>query len=323
MEQHALRRLSLLASLVIPGALSAQGAVDPSIAPRAATLIRTGAQVEATEMLGRYLATAPDDGAAWLQLGYVYLLDSRDWHRSNHIGDPPGALFLDFAATAFDQSIRLPTDSSLYLRAMVEFERTLSQVEESGWASLREGSAEGLMVAPPAYIAEAGRNLVNSCPAGGVLVTGNDLEAVGVWSALMAQQLRGDMVLLLPLRYSEDSLYRVRMADALHVAPELPVQSALAQVAAHRPVCYTPMSEGVAPTTGWTAIRLVRVTGAGDAFPANALAIGELLQVSASRPAALSREVVGLYLRAARTNHALCGSLLAPLGAQQRDACGH
>ena len=168
MEHLALRRLSLLASLALPGALAAQGAVDPSIGPRAASMIRNGAQVEATEMLGRYLATAPDDGAAWLQLGYVYLLDSRAWHRNAHLGDPPGELFLDFAATAFDQSLRLPTDSSAYLRAMVELERAISRVEDSGWASLGTAGPDGAAPMPPAYITEAGRNLASSCPVNGV-----------------------------------------------------------------------------------------------------------------------------------------------------------
>ncbi|MEO8634977.1 MAG: hypothetical protein ABI587_06850 [Gemmatimonadales bacterium] len=323
MEHHAFRRLSLLATLTLPGVLVAQGAVDPSIAPRAAVLIRAGAPVEATEMLGRYLATAPDDGAAWLQLGIVYLLDSRDWHRSAHIGDPPGDLFLDFAATAFDQSLRLPTDSSVYLRAMVELERAISRVEDAGWPSLRMADPDGPVSQPPRYVSEAGRNLVNSCPARGVLVTGSELEAVGVWSALVVQHLRADLVLFLPVRYAEDSLYRQRMAEELKVTSELPVRTALARVAEQRPVCYSPMSDStLTPRTGVRAMRLARVTGADDTMLPSALGIADLLQATASRPAALSREVVGLYLKAARANHELCGSLLAPLGAQQRDACG-
>ena len=58
------RRFSaLLGSLLLPGSLVAQAAVDPSVAPRAAAMERHGSRVEATERLGRYLATAPDDGA--------------------------------------------------------------------------------------------------------------------------------------------------------------------------------------------------------------------------------------------------------------------
>lgn len=324
MKQLPLRRLSILAGLVLPGAVAAQGAVDPSVAPRAASMIRSGAQVRATEMLGRYLATAPDDGAAWLQLGYVYLLDSRAWHRSSHTGDPPGTLFLDFAATALDQSLRLPTDSSVYLRAMVELERAISRVEDVGWPGLRAAGPDGPGSMPPAYIAEAGRNLVNSCPASGVLVTGSELEAVGVWSALVTQHLRADLVLFLPVRYREDSIYRQRMAAELRVAPVLPVEAALERVAEQRPVCYSPMSEsGLAPRTGLSPMRLVRVTGSSVVVLSDALGISELLHATLMRPAALPREVIMLYRTAARFNHELCGSLLAPLGAQQRDACGH
>ena len=177
---------------------------------------------------------------------------------------------------------------------------------------------------PPAYITEAGHNLVSSCPATGVLVTGSDLEAVAVWSALVAQDLRADLVLFLPVRYREDSLYRRRMADELQVGPALPVQEALARVAERRPVCYSPMSDSsLTPLTGLTVMRLVRVTGVGAAPPTGSLGIAELLRATLSRPAALPREVIGLYLKAARVNHELCGSLLAPFGAQQRDACGH
>ena len=71
----------------------------------------------ATELLGRYLATAPDDGVAWFQLGRFYLLDARDWHSPGHAGDPPGELYLEFASIALDQSSRLLIDSAVVYRA--------------------------------------------------------------------------------------------------------------------------------------------------------------------------------------------------------------
>ena len=69
----------------------------------------------AIDLLGHYLATAPDDGRAWLQLGRFYLFDSRDWHLHGHRGDPDGLLYLDFAATALDQAVRLSVDSGVVL----------------------------------------------------------------------------------------------------------------------------------------------------------------------------------------------------------------
>src|SRR5512143_3597240 len=95
------RTLTALAGFAaVPGLLAGQAAVDPSVAPRAAQMALAGQRTLATEMLGQYLATAPDDGRAWLELGRFYILDSRDWHHRRHLGDPPGSFFLDFAATA-------------------------------------------------------------------------------------------------------------------------------------------------------------------------------------------------------------------------------
>ena len=72
-----------------PGSVR-RAAIDPNVAPRAAALEREGERQMAIDMLGRYLATAPDDGRAWLQLGRFYLFDARDWHLHGHRGDPTG-----------------------------------------------------------------------------------------------------------------------------------------------------------------------------------------------------------------------------------------
>ena len=74
------------------GAVHAQAAIDPNVAPRAAALERSGERQMAIDLLGRYLDTAPDDGRAWFQLGRFYLLDARDWHLQGHRGDPDGLL---------------------------------------------------------------------------------------------------------------------------------------------------------------------------------------------------------------------------------------
>lgn len=317
------RRLAALLTLSLaPGALAAQAAVDPSFAPRAAALERSGRRVEATEMLGRYLATAPDDGAAWLELGRFYLFDARDWHRQGHLEESPGGLFLDFAATALDQSLRLPTDSSRLLRAMVELERATLDVEREGWAGMLADGTALRASYPPLYVIEFGRNLVSSCPAGGLMVTGTELETVGVWTVTMAGRERPDLVLLLPLRYDEDSVYRGRMAEALEIQPVRPVSEALTRVAERRPVCLTPGTDPAhAPRLTLTTVRLVRVAGpAGAELPAP-LSIIELASAHLSRPGALTTEVLAGYQRAASYNRQLCVSLLAPFGARSRDAC--
>src|SRR3712207_2927153 len=93
----------LLIPLGSPSSVTAQAAIDPNVAPRAAALERSGERRMAIDLLGRYLATAPDDGRAWFQLGRFYLLDAQDWHRRGHTGEPDGLLYLDFAATALEQ----------------------------------------------------------------------------------------------------------------------------------------------------------------------------------------------------------------------------
>src|SRR3954464_3828031 len=131
------RRLGVCAALLVAGVtqLAGQAAIDPNVAPRAAALERSGERQMAIDLLGRYLATAPDDGRAWFQLGRFYLLDARDWHLQGHRGDPDGLLYLDFAATAFDQAVRLAVDSGTVFRGLAELERSIVFLEDSGWGS--------------------------------------------------------------------------------------------------------------------------------------------------------------------------------------------
>jgi hypothetical protein len=314
---------ALLGIAVLPAVLAAQAAVDPSVAPRAALMAREGDRAQATEMLGRYLATAPDDGSAWLQLGLFYLADSRDWHRRGHVGQPGGPLFLDLAALALDESLRAPTDSGRLVRATVELARSASGVEDQGWDATLAASPAAPGVEPPAYVVEFGRNLVNSCPVGGVMVTPTDLEAVGVWSIVLNQRVRGDLVLFLPGLYGEDSLYRSRMAQVLQIDALMPVRAALERAAAHRPVCFSPTADStLTDNAPLTVIRLVRVAGPSHAEVPDPLSIADLAAVWNSRPTGLPRDVAALYLQAARFNQVLCASLLLPLGVRQRDACG-
>jgi tetratricopeptide (TPR) repeat protein len=144
----------LLAGLAAPARLPAQAAIDPNVAPRAAALEREGERQAAIDLLGRYLATAPDDGRAWLQLGRFYLFDARDWHLHGHRGDPDGTLYLDFAATALDQSRRLSVDSGLVFRGVTEVERALILVEDSGWSASRYSRAGTDLPGLPGFIVE-------------------------------------------------------------------------------------------------------------------------------------------------------------------------
>lgn len=316
------RLVALAGMAALPASLLAQAAIDPSVAPRAAAIANAGQRARATEMLGHYLATAPDDGAAWLQLGRIYLVDGREWHQDGHEQESPGPLFLDFAATALDQALRLPTDSSQLLRAQVEVERAALVAEAEGWPAVQR-TGIGRASPAPLFVLELGRNLLNSCPLGGVLVTASDLETIGVWTVALSGRERGDLVLLLPARYREDSVYRASMAAALAIQPVLPLADALTLIASRRPVCLTPATaEADLPRAELVPLKLLRVAGpAAPEFTAP-LTVIDLAATVLARPTALSREAVAEYQGAARYNPLLCVSLLVPLGARPRDACG-
>jgi hypothetical protein len=301
--------------------LYAQAAIDPNVAPRAATLDREGERQMAIDLLGHYLATAPDDGRAWLQLGRFYLFDARDWHLHGHSGDPDGLLYLDFAATALDQSLRLSVDSGLVFRGVTEAERTLIFIEDSGWSAERYSRAGPGTPVMPGYIVELGTNLLGSCPAGGVLVTGSDLEALSVWYGSLDNTLSG-IIPLRPALYATDSLYRMRMAAAMGVDPALPVQRALAAVAANRTLCLSPGTDtAAAPRLSWAPFRLVRVSRPASAGGEGGLSITELLKAARSGDSPWVTDVRGVYDAAARQNVLLCSSLLLLFGDAPPPAC--
>src|SRR5215218_161035 len=253
--RHRLPPVALVLFLIgtlTPAGLRAQAAIDPNVAPKAAALERSGERQMAIDLLGRYLAMAPDDGRAWFQLGRFYLLDALDWHLQGHRGDPDGPLYLDFAATAFDQAVRLSVDSGIVFRGLAELERSVVTLEDSGWTVARPGHLRTNTPEMPSFILELGANLLSSCPVGGVLLVGSDLEALSVWYD--NRDLRSREILpIRPDRYATDSIYRQRMAEAMDIDPRLPVRRALGDVAAHRPLCLTPTADSAAaPSITWS-----------------------------------------------------------------------
>jgi len=302
-----------LLTLAVGSRAAAQGAIDPNVAPRAAALEREGERSMAIDLLGHYLATAPDDGRAWLQLGRFYLFDARDWHLHGHRGEPDGTLYLDFAATALDQAARLSVDSGLVFRGVAEADRALVMMEESGWDPVRYARGRPDTPAMPPFIVELGANLLTSCPSRGVLLTGSDLEAMSVWYGSL-QRAPLDVVPLRPDLYATDSLYRERMAAAMGVDPSLPIQRALAAVAVSRPVCLSPTTDlAAAPALAWVPFRLVRVSRTVPEAP-DALSITELLKATRQDRSPWVEDVREVYDSAARFNALLCSSLLLFFG---------
>jgi hypothetical protein len=311
---------TLLAALVPSASILAQAAIDPNVAPRAAALEREGERGAAIELLGRYLATAPDDGRAWLQLGRFYLYDARDWHLHGHRGDPDGLLYLDFAATALDQSIRLSVDSGVVFRGLSEVERSLIFVEDSGWEPERYSRVRAGAPSMPSFVVELGANLLISCPAGGVLLTGSDLEALSVWSG-SHERATLDILPLRPDLYATDSLYRRRMAAVMDVDPALPVQRALASVAARRTICLSPGTDSAAaPALAWVPFRLVRLSRPPP-IGGDALSVTQLLKAARQNESPWVGHVRGVYDSAARYNALLCSSLILLFGDTPPPAC--
>jgi hypothetical protein len=271
-------------------------------------------------LLGRYLATAPDDGRAWFQLGRFYLLDARDWHLQGHRGDPDGLLYLDFAATAFDQAVRLAVDSGMIFRGLAELERSVVFVEDSGWGGAGRMRSRPDTPPMPSFILELGANLLSSCPVGGVLLVGSDLEALSVWYDNADLGSRK----ILPLRsdrYATDSMYRRRMAEAMGTDPGLPIRNALASVAARRPLCLSPTADSAAaPPVLWTSFRLARVSRPVAPGP-EALSITELLAAMRQGESVWLRDVRRVYDNAARHNALLCSSFLPVFGDTPPAAC--
>lgn len=315
----------LLGALGLAVAVAAEGraqaAIDPNVAPRAAALERQGERKVATEMLGRYLAVAVDDGRAWFQLGRFYRLDAADWHARGHRGDPDAVLYLDFAATALDQASRLRVDSGTVYRAYVEVDRAVVFLEDSGWTATRERFTWTATPPLPPLLVELGQNLVRSCPAGGILLTGDDLETAVVWHALVALRERPDLLPLRPGLYATDARYRSRMAAALDVDSALPVQSALARAARDRPVCLTPRADAAAvPSAEWRPLRLVRVDREAAA-PAEPLSLTFYVRAIGGGPGDWRRAAREVYGDAARWNTLLCSGLLRDLEVPP-PACG-
>lgn len=312
--------ISFLLGTLAPAGLRGQAAIDPNVAPKAAALERSGERQMAIDLLGRYLATAPDDGRAWLQLGRFYLLDARDWHLQGHRGDPDGLLYLDFAGTAFDQAIRLSVDSGIVFRGLVELERSVVAVEDSGWNVVGPGRPRSLSPEMPGFILELGANLLSSCPAGGVLLLGSDLEALSVWYDDLDLRTR-EILPIRPDRYATDSIYRRRMAEAMGIDPGLPVRNALEDVADRRTLCLTPTADSAAvPILEWRPFRLSRVSRVAAPGP-EALSVTELLEATRQGSSVWVHDVESVYDRAARFNNLLCASLLPVFGDSPPPAC--
>jgi hypothetical protein len=215
--------------------------------------------------------------------------------------------------------MRLSVDSGLIFRGIVEVERGLVAIEALGWAEAQTAGRDRGPRLPP-YVIELGENLLASCPAGGVLLTGSELEALSVWYGSRERPSR-DVLPIRPDLYATDSLYRARMARAMGVDPAWPVQRALGDVAPRRTLCVSPTTDSAAvPALSWAPYRLVRVSRPPGAGP-EAMSITELLKAARQSSSPWVMDVRGVYDRAAAHNLLLCSSLLLLYGDTPPPAC--
>jgi len=311
--------LALFATLPLAG----QGAVDPNVAPRAASLERAGDWDGAIELLGRYLATAPTDGSAWFQFGRMYLLAARRTHAPDPNGVVTGPEFLELSSIALDRAVELGVDSGVVFRGLVEMERALNMVEAYGWDATRSRLPWAHSASLPPFVAELGVNLLHSCPADGVLVTGSDLEAVAVWYASLQLGQRSDVFPLLPGRYATDPNYRAEAARSMGIQQAGTMADAIRLAASQRPLCLAPSADTMGlDFIQWKPQRLVLVANDAATVPSDVLSVTELIRSVHQRPTAWTRDVRALYDEAARRNPMLCAGLLAYLGGDRPTACG-
>ncbi len=283
----------------------------PAAVQQAEALLRDGRGAAAADLLGRYLATNPNDGRAWFALGNIYLSDTGRWHRDGHPAVEPGALLLEFAGAAMEQAHHLLADSGNVYRVLVSVERTVARIENAGWTKgmLSAVSVEDLPLPP--VLRELGRNLMASCPGGGILVTGSLVEMSAVWGTRLVSGDRADLVLVRPDMYAWDARYRQQMAQAIGVDSALTLPAALVQAAARRPVCLTPTVDSLtAPAVEWRPLRLVLAAGPDGAVDSVALTVHQFATtgLTGSVWTEAAREVYDL---AARRNRALCTTLFA------------
>ena len=279
--------LALLLALARAVPAPRQGAIDPNVAPRAAALEREGERQMAIDLLGHYLATAPDDGRAWLQLGRFYLFDARDWHLHGHRGDPDGLLYLDFAATALDQAVRLSVDSGVVFRGIVEMDGR--SVDGRGFRLGRGPLARDRGPTPRRCRPTSSSSAPTCSP--------RVRRAACCSPGATSRRSRSGTAACsaLPLRHPPDpprSLRHrlrstaARMAAAMGVDPALPVQRALAAVAASRTICLArPPISRRRPRSPGCPFRLVRVSRAPRRAPTRSASV-ELLKATrrAGRP---------------------------------------
>jgi hypothetical protein len=220
-----------------------------------------------------------------------------------------------------DQALRLTVDSAPLLRGMVDMDRTVLFVEDSGWPAARQRRLQS-GVRLPAIVAELGYNLLGSCPVGGVLVTGSELEGIAVWYGTLDAGFRSDIVPLRTDLYATDVRYRRRMAEVFSVDPELPVRGALAAIAARRPLCLTPGADTAAvEVRGAAPVRLVRVVGSHTLPTQDNLTLTELILDARQGGSVWTRDVIAVYAGAAGHNTLLCTSLVVLAGDLPSGTC--
>lgn len=283
----------------------------PAALQQAEALLRDGRGAAAADLLGRHLATNPNDGRAWFSLGRIYLSDTKRWHRDGHPSAQPGALLLEFAGAAMEQAHHLLADSGNVYRVLVSVERTVARIEDVGWTRGMQSPVTAEDLPLPPVLRELGRNLIASCPTGGVLVTGSLVEMSAVWGTRLVTGDRIDLVLIRPDMYAWDARYRDQMSKAIGVDSALALPAALVEVAERRAVCLTPAVDSLtAPAVEWRPLRLVLAAGPEGTIDSVPLTVHQFAStgLAGSVWTEAAREVYDL---AARRNRALCATLFA------------
>lgn len=287
-----------------------------SAVQRAEAFLREGRRSDAKMFLGEYLALSPTDGRAWFALGRIHLGDAQRWHRDGHPAEGSGIPVVEFATSAFEQAHQLLADSASVYLVLAVVERIAMRIERLGWAEAVQPLRPEELPLPP-VLTELGRNLMGSCPRGGVLVANSLVETAAVWGVRLLDDERADLVLIRPDLYAVDAEYRGQMATAIGADPASGLTEALVRAARRRPVCLTPTTDSITSAAiDWHPSELVLVAGpiANGEAPA-VLSVHQLARTGLAG-SVWSAAVRDVYELGARRNRRLCETLFTRPDAQ-------
>ena len=284
-----------------------------SRAALAALLMQSPAPDSVRAGLWSRVAADSTDGAAWLDIGRLYLHLTADYHaHKKPVRDTVWAHgVLDTAQLAFTRAERWGTgtraaDSARVFRVYTVGERAAVDWEAGGgaaatlaWHTLPDG------LRPPPVLEELGENLLRACPHQGLLFTANEHDTQAAWFLRFARGLRTDLMIVPYARWRTDSVLRGRVRRELRTR-----DSSIRSLGQARAVCASMGFERAPEERGvkWNKRPLVWVSGKeskADRVPPQDFAFAAL-RLALDQHDTWIGPAVAVYRRAVSNSGGLC-----------------